>query len=215
MREGSIMPHGSSLPDFKNYYMSIEKFEVMRKFNLIEKPKIGPGYRKGIKMGEAKCNNASFSILLPLYIEDILVDKTVAAPFGGNSTIKQLPSFIEDDINDIIKSFCYNQYSRSPEHHKQILDMFTMDVYGTTIHTESLVKKEIYAKKAYSLTMYWVSDGNISMSFGSLYYELMKIRSKIGTILKNYKPKNYRPRKRTIISVNKIIPLWKCGELPF
>jgi hypothetical protein len=196
----------------------------MKKIPMMPRPKAWEGWCKGIRLGQVCCNSAHMPILLPLYIEDLLVQTTEVIPdhFGSNQTIitSNFPEDMEKCLNNEIRSMHRNMYLPSVQDDDHMMGMLSWEIVYNELISINYNKLERYFKKAYNLQVYFQAD-NVQFTYGKVYTIMWEIRKIILRVFKEYKPKNYKPRRREIVktvTVSKPINVhWgKNGEpLPF
>jgi hypothetical protein len=174
------------------------------------------GFYNGIQLGESYCKAASFPIILPLYIENILVIKKIKSDWGGTYDFEELPCYISENIYsyifDAMYEFC-NKFRAQTIFISR--DCLKYTLHNNTICSDNLSKKERKYLKGYTLYMTFTDKQNLCMSHNEVFALMAKLRTGVYKILKSYKPKDYKPGKRKVLSTINLYPPLPISELPF
>ena len=143
-----------------------------------EKQPIGPGIRKGIIMGESLCFNASFRILLPLYVpikkvecedtEEWGNDYTNQYTFDTENTTKDIKKEIEDINIDFFPIINGGGFTKITETYAES----TFFVNKSQINKILYTKKEERIYEAYFLN-YFVQVKN-GARYSKMYQYMLK-----------------------------------------
>lgn len=189
-----------------------------------EKP-IGPGLKKGIIMGESLCFNASFRILLPLYVPIKKVEYEEIGKWGNEYT-KQYIFDTENTTKDIKKEIENININFFPIIHGG-LEAFTKitETYAesTFFINKNQINKILYSKREERIYEAYFLNYSVQIKSGAryskMYQYMLKIRKYIYSIIQETKPSEYKigDLNRKLLYVRQVTvpsPLMK-GELPF
>lgn len=176
------------------------------------RPKCWTGWNKGIKFGKACCNDSYFGLVLPMYMDDLIIKQAIVGqdPFGGTSThtVYSLPEELEDTIiqmiTDLPKYTDLLLLDRADEDRAaDLVGMFSMDVDIGQIKSFSRKTKIERYNECFKLNIYWASDG-VAWSFGKVNTLMWNLRKMISKHIQSYKPVNYKRGKREVIFERKV-----------
>jgi hypothetical protein len=177
------------------------------------RPKIWTGYRKGIKFGEACCNSSHFGIILPMYMDDIIVreEKLQMDGFGGGNhstyIVYTLPKDLENVIMQMMADIPKKHHLPALDNPDTLVGMFGMEVFVGEVKSFSRKTKIQRHSECFRLNIYWEADG-VAWSFGRVNTLMWNLRKMISKHIQSYKPVNYKRGKRKVLFERKV----KCPQ---
>lgn len=172
----------------------------------------GPENIRGIRYGEPVCTTSFFSLEIPIYINDLIIEKEIEEelPFGGNTTRKEyfFTDHITDEITEIILSVAMNI---SKTENEKFIDSFSIDIMKDTPLNRYTCNK-IITYQSNIVHVYFNNKTSYNYSYGMVCLFMEKLRSRFSKVFQKYKPVEYKKGKRKVLYETEKIYL---DKLPF